>query len=180
MRNFKTEGIVIKRRNFGEADRILTLLTKRGGKIQIKALGVRKITSRRSPHIELLNHSLLTLYKGRNLPILTEAETLEEFSAIKDNLIKIGFAYHICELIDGLCPENQENHSIFILLQSTLRDLSEKDDIVTIIHDFEITLLTNLGFYPQNRPSKNLDTISFIERILERKLKTKQFLPRLS
>lgn len=180
MRNIKTEGIIIKRRNFGEADRILTLLTKKGEKIQIKALGVRKINSRRSPHIELLNHSLLALYKGRSLPILTEAETLEEFSRIKNNLIKVGFAYHICELIDGLCPENQENRSIFFLLQNTLKDLSEKEDIVTIIHNFEITLLTNLGFYPQNNLSENLDTVSFIERILERKLRTKQFLHRLS
>lgn len=180
MRNVKIEGIVIKRRNFGEADRILTLLTRKGEKIQIKALGVRKINSRRSPHIELLNHSLLTLYNGRNSLILTEAQTLEEFSKIKDNLIKVGFAYHICELIDGLCPENQENLSIFFLLKNTLKDLSEKEDIVTIIHHFEITLLTNLGFYPQNNLLKNLDTTSFIERILERKLRTKQFLPRLS
>ena len=62
-RAYKTEAIIIKRRNFGEADRILTILTKNYGKIQVRAPGVRKITSRRSSHIELLNFSSLTLYR---------------------------------------------------------------------------------------------------------------------
>ena len=60
MRSFKTEGIVIKRRNFNEADRIITVFSKRNGKINIKASGVRKITSRRSPHLELLNYSIFS------------------------------------------------------------------------------------------------------------------------
>lgn len=180
MRSFKVEGIIIKRRNFGEADRILTVFTKRGGKIQIKALGVRKITSRRSPHIELLNYSLLSLHKGRNLPILTEAQTLEDFSSIKDNLIKVGFAYHICELIDGLCPENQENKTVFFLTLKSLERLSKEKQIVDIIHEFEIALLANLGFYPRSHLIQDLDTQSFIERILERRLKSKQIIPRFA
>ncbi|MDP3988452.1 MAG: DNA repair protein RecO [Candidatus Levybacteria bacterium] len=179
MRSFKTEGIVIKRRNFGEADRILTVFGKHSGKIQIKAGGVRRITSRRSGHIELLNHSMLSLYKGKSLPILTEAQTVDDFSSIKNNLTKIGFAYHICELIDGLCAENQENRDIFFLLKNTLDKLSKEDEIVFIIHEFEIELLTLLGFWPRNRPAQNLNTSVFIERILERKLKTKPLLSRL-
>src|SRR3990167_4660571 len=108
MRTYKTEGIIIKRKNFGEADRIITVLTRNHGKIQVKATGVRKIQSRRSSHVELLNHASLFIYKGRgSLPILTEAETIDSFQDIKNDLTKVGFAYHICELIDGLCAENQ-------------------------------------------------------------------------
>ncbi|PIZ97846.1 MAG: DNA repair protein RecO, partial [Candidatus Levybacteria bacterium CG_4_10_14_0_2_um_filter_35_8] len=59
MNSYKTEGIVIKRRNLGEADKILTIFTKRYGKIQVKAPGIRKINSRRSPHVELLNYSAI-------------------------------------------------------------------------------------------------------------------------
>jgi len=178
MRSFKTEGIVIKRRNFGEADRILTVFTKRGGKVSIKALGVRRITSRRSPHVELLNYSSFSLYQGRSLPILTEAQTLEDFSQIKDNLTKVGFCYHICELINGLCPENQENQTVFSLLLATLRQLSAEEKIVEIIHDFEINLLVHLGYYKYSSLSKNFDSSAFIEQILEKKLKVKQILPR--
>lgn len=178
MRSYKTEGIVIKRRNFGEADRILTVFTKRQGKIVVKAIGVRRINSRRSSHIELLNHSFLALHKGQSLPILTEVETIEDFSGIKKNLTKVGFAYHICELIDGLCAENQENKTVFALLLETLKRLSKEEDVADIIYGFEITLLINLGFYPRMRFVQNLNTQVFIEQILERKLKSKQLFHR--
>jgi DNA repair protein RecO (recombination protein O) len=128
MRSFRTEGIIIKRRNFGEADRILTVLTRDYGKIQVKAAGVRKITSRRSAHIELLNHTVINLYRGHTFSILTEAKVIEDFAAIKAQFDKVGFAYHLCELIDGLCPENQENRKVFFLLQKTLQGLSHENE----------------------------------------------------
>jgi len=129
MRNFRTEGIIIKRKNFGEADRILTVMTRDYGKLKIKATGVRKITSRRAAHIELLNHTILHLYKGNIFATLTEAKMLDDFSEIKENFNKVGLAYHLCELVDGLCPENQENRNVFDLLQKTLTDISQKEDI---------------------------------------------------
>ena len=129
MRSFRTEGIIIKRRNFGEADRILTVMTRDYGKLQIKAAGVRKITSRRSAHIELLNHTVLHLYKGHTFSVLTEAKVLDDFAHVKEHFDKVGFAYHLCELVDGLCPENQENRNVFFLLQNTLRKLSQQEDI---------------------------------------------------
>lgn len=176
MRNHKTEGIILKRRNIYEADRILTVFTKKHGKIKVKAVGVRRINSRRSPHIELLNYGILSLYTSKTMSILTEIETLENFSEIKKNLTKVGFAYHLCELVDGLCPENQENAFIFNLLRRTLLRLSCEEDIAIIIHEFEIELLTNLGYYKNNLIQKEEDTALIIENILERKLKTKQIL----
>lgn len=173
-RSFKTEGIVIKRRNFGEADRILTVFSKRNGKIQVKANGVRKITSRRSSHIELLNYSLFNLYSGRNLPILTEVETFENFSFIKEDLTKVGFAYHICELVDGLCAENQENRKVLELLLNVFSKLSKEENIADIIHEFEVDLLVNLGFFRHVNSLQHFNSSSFIEELLERKLKAKQ------
>jgi hypothetical protein len=128
MRNFRTEGIIIKRRNFNEADRLLTVMTREYGKIQIKAVGVRKITSRRGAHVELLNHTILHLYKGHTFSLLTEAKMLDDFSSIKENFEKVGLAYHLCELVDGLCPENQENNNVFSLLQNTLTMLAHQKE----------------------------------------------------
>lgn len=182
MRTFKTEGIIIKRRNIGEADRFLSVFTKHHGKITIKAVGVRRIMSRRSGHVELLNHAVLTLYKssGYALPILTESQALEDFSEIKRDLIRIGFAYHICELIDGLCPENQDNRAVFFLLQDTLARLSTGDDTLSIIHEFEIELLTLLGYWHKPQvASQNLNTQYFIEGILERKLRSRAIFSKL-
>lgn len=178
MRNFKTVGIVIKRRNTGEADRILTVFTKKQGKISIKAVGVRRVQSRRSPHIELLNRSMLTLYQGRGMSVLTEAETLEDFSDIKSDLAKIGFAYHICELVDGLCPQHQENRKVYELLETALARLATENDIVSTIHEFEIDLLNTLGFFPRHRVTDSFNTTSFIESLLERRLKSRQILPK--
>ena len=177
MRSYKTEGIVIKRRNFGEAGRLLTVFSKKHGKIQIKAVGVRKINSRRSSHIELLNYSTFSLYKGKSMALLTEVSNIEDFSEIKEDLAKMGFAYHVCELVDGLCAENQENEEIFYLLQKTLKRLSLESDVSQVIREFEIELLTKLGFYKQSNITQNLNMSAFIEQILERKLKTKQMLP---
>ncbi len=176
MRSYKTEGIIIKRRNFGEADRIITVFTKLNGKIQIKAAGVRRITSRRSSHVELLNHSFLTLYKGRSLPILTEAQTVEDFSSLKNNLKMIGIAYHLCELIDSLCAENQEHPLVFSLFLQTLAGLSEGKDAKQVVHNFENTLLAELGFSLHTPLIRTIDTHTAIENILERKLKTTQLL----
>lgn len=206
MRTYKTEAIVIKRRNIGEADRILTIFTKDQGKCIVSAKGIRRIPSRRSAHVELLNNSILTLYQARHSPILVEAVSLQTFDLLKQDLGKIGFAYHICELIDGLCPENQEHHQVYFLLKNTLHRLNRcslsfrsasggeksqgdlsvatsafgeatlsRDDMLMIIHEFEVELLTLLGYWHKPQAaSLSMDTQAFIENILERRLKSKR------
>lgn len=179
MRTHKIEGIVVKRRNLGEADRVLTILSKEFGKISVKAPGVRRIPSRRSSHVELLNHSQFTLYSGSKtfMPIVTEAQTLEDFSSIKDNLNKIGYAYYICELINGLCAYNQENKSVFFHLKSTLYALAQTSDALNLIKNFEKNLLAQLGFWSEAKLLQTQDSRMVMERLLERKIKTLRVLP---
>lgn len=186
MRNFKTEGIIIKRRNYKDSDRILTVLTKTHGKIYIRAAGVRKITSRRAGHIEPLNHCILSLYQGKAFPVLTEATTINNFSDIKKDLDMVGYAYHLCELIDGLCPENQENMRVFSLFQEALGRIGKSENIKEVIRAFEMQLLSTLGFLSesrQNGPEANFaqmfDTQDFIENILERRLKSRNIFTKL-
>lgn len=176
MRNYRVEGIVIRRRNVGEADRIVTLFTKDSGKIQVKALGVRKLTSRRAAHIELLNHVVLTVHKARALPIVTEAQTVHAFSDIKKTLRSVGMGYHICELIDGLCPENQENTGVFSLLQNALKDLT-RENINETVDQFEKELLMLLGFLPRKH-YVNVNTQYLIEQLLERRLRSRRYFHR--
>ncbi len=177
MRSYKTEGIVLKRQNFSEADRILTVFTRTHGKIKILAKGVRRIKSRRGPNIELFNHVTLFLHQGRNFDILTEAQAQNTFPQIRKKLELIGLAYYVCELVDGLCAENQPHPKVFELLIKILNELENN-----VIRKFELSLLSELGFLPaspdasQGRPTLslvNLNTTFFIEQILERKLKTK-------
>lgn len=179
MRTIRVEGIILKRRNVGEADRILTVFTKEFGKMQIKAKNVRKIASKRSSHVEPLNLSVLSLYKGYALPILTEAATIESFSSIKEDLSRIGFAYHLCELVDGLCPENQEQQEVFFLLKNVLSKLALGTDIAMTIHEFEVSLLTVLGYWSSQTKLQNVDLSYLIEGLLERRLKSRQILTKL-
>jgi len=180
MRSFRTEGIVIKRSNYSEADRIVTIFTKQSGKITVRATGVRKIASRRSPHLELLNYCIFGLYQGKNMPVLTEVESKESFSLLKKDLKRIGLALHVCELIDGLCAENQENEDIFMLLGRTLRKLSKEENLSQVVYEFELELLRLLGFRKTSESDLRINTQELIENILERRLKTRQILPQLS
>ena len=189
MRAYKIEGIVLKRRNFGEADRILTVLSRESGKISIKAPGVRKIHSRRSSHVELLNHSQFTLYKSSKtfMPIVTEAQTLEDFRGVKKNLKKIGYAYYICELINGLCADSQENRSVFFLLKNVLGKLAAEENSGKLVSNFEKELLRILGFWREaamletpasaKASAGKHDSRIVMERLLERKLKTIRVMP---
>ena len=179
MRTYKVEGIVLKRRNLGEADRILTILSKELGKITVKAPGVRRIPSRRSSHVELLNLSQFTLYSGSKtfLPIVTEAQTFEDFSSIKSDLRKIGLALYICELINGLCADNQENRGVFIHLKTVLLELSKTSDTQSLIRKFEKNLLAELGFWSEAKLLEAQDSQVVMERLLERKLKTLRIMP---
>lgn len=178
MRTLKTEGIVIRRRNIGEADKILTIFTRDLGKVQVKAKGVRRITSRRSPHIELLNHASVSLYKSEKMSILTEAQVIEDYEGLKKNLTRVWAAYHLCELVDGLCPENQEHENVFTLLTTTLTKLSYEKQLKPLIHDFEVQLLTILGFWHEGE-AKEKNTQALIEELLERRLKSKYLFSKL-
>jgi DNA repair protein RecO (recombination protein O) len=178
MRSFKTDAIIIKRRNIGESDKIVTALTKRFGKISLKAAGVRKITSKRSPHIEPLNFTTIGFYKGKGMPVLIEADVRDSFPKIKNDLKKVAYAYYVCELIDSLCPDGQEIPSAFLLLEDVLRKIEKEVETLLLIKKFEIDLLNILGYF--NSDDKNEEDLSIVvEQIIERKLKTKQILPRL-
>lgn len=173
-RHYKTEGIILKRINFGEADRIITVFTAKHGKIKVLAKGVRRITSRRGPNIELFNLATLFVHKGKTFDILTEAITIDTFENIRKKLDLISLAYYVCELIDGLCAEHQPHPQVYELLTKTLNELDHG-----LIQKFETTLLSELGFLPINK-SFNFDTTAYIEQILERKLKTKKLLAKLT
>ena len=175
MRTFRVEGIIIKRKDLGEADIILTVFTKQKGKIQVIAKGVRKVISRRSPHTELLNLSVMGLYSGRML-ILTEASTIDSFSDIKNDLKKATYAFYVCELVDGLLAENQEHKQIFDLIKRCLFEIEIVDNPKPVIKKFEQEILILLGFWPKERLFLE-DSEGYIENIMERKIKTKRILP---
>jgi len=149
IRLYRTEAIVLKRLDFGEADRILTLYTPDRGKVQAIAKGVRRIASRKSGHVELFTHTGLLLAEGRNLDVVTQAETVRAFRRIREDLIRTTYAYHIAELVDRFTQEGVESPATFDLLRDALAALTEAEDPSLVARFFEVKLLGYLGFRPQ-------------------------------
>lgn len=145
MPSLTVEGLILKRANFGEADRMLTILTKNLGKISVIARGVRKITSRRAGNVELLNLVKVGLFQAKGYT-LTEAESIETFPRIKSNLAISTAAFHILELSNKLLPENDPNFRAYDLIVLTLRKLEENPRQL-LQRAFEIKFLDILGFF---------------------------------
>jgi len=155
MRVLRTEGIILKRKNLGEADRILTVFTLHHGKIVILAKGIRRITSRRAGHVELLNRVIIYLHQSRGMPIVTEAKSLDTFSTLKNDLTLSSYAYHILELVDKLTAENQENPKLYEHLVEVLRRLSVNPRQI-LVRAFEAKILSGLGFVSFRNPKLSI------------------------
>lgn len=180
-RAYKTEGIIIKRINFGEADRIITIFTKHHGKIKAIAKGIRKIKSRRAPHLELFNQAILFLNQGKNFDLISQAQIINSFSNLRKDLKRVGLAFEVCELVDQLTREGQSQRQVFDFLVVCLNDLSHfnKERAEEVVRTFELRLLESLGFLAKDRVLKNLNIERFVEEISERELKTKKFLSKI-
>lgn len=145
MQGIKVEGIILKRRDLGEADRILTVFSFQRGKISVLAKGVRRITSRRAGNVELLNRVILYLYPAKSFLILTEASSLDTYQKLKADLTLSAYAFHLIEVVDRLTAENQENGILYEHLVSVLLWLS-RNPRQLLVRAFEVKILSNLGF----------------------------------
>lgn len=145
----QSEAIVLRRHDYGEADRILTLFSRDRGKIRAIAKGVRRIASRKSGHIELFTRCRLLLAKGRNLEVVTQAEMLDAYPALRDDLVRTAYAYHLAELTDRLTAEESPVPGIFQLLADMLAALCQADDPSLVARFFEVRLLGLAGYRPQ-------------------------------
>lgn len=181
-RNLKTKGIIIKRSNYGEADRILTVLTEKYGKIKILAKGIRKINSRRGGNVELLNYADITVYSSKNFDLLQEAQVLFSHQKIKENLKKTALAYHLCEIVDGLCPEKEINQNIFHIMLNNFQEIEIYTNNIFLFNTFPFKyfLIRELGYWPKDKEMIPQQIDGFLESLLERKLKSLKFIQKIS
>jgi len=149
-RSFRVDAVVLRHSDYGEADRLLTLYTRQLGKTRAIAKGARKIASRKAGHIEPFTHVRLQLAKGRDTLIVTQADTVDAYLSLRDDLLLTSHASYVLELLDRFTYEDEtENSSIFRLLTETLSRLSSDLDPWLVIRYYEVRLLDHLGFRPQ-------------------------------
>jgi DNA repair protein RecO (recombination protein O) len=147
-RVYKTQAIVLRQRKLGEADKIVTLYTAHGGKVDAVAKGVRRTKSRLAGHLEPLTLGSYLLAEGRELDIVTQAETVDAFAAMRDDLERVSRGLYCAELVERLTPERSEGNPIFRLLQQTLGYLSTEASYDLAVRRFELRLLGELGYHP--------------------------------
>jgi DNA repair protein RecO (recombination protein O) len=122
---YRDEGIVLRTHKLGEADRIVSVLTRGHGKVRAVAKGVRKTKSRFGARVEPPTHLQLQLYEGRSeLHIVDQVETLDHFGAIRGDLDRLTRAVSMLEAADQLGLEGEPNPPLFQMLLGALRALA--------------------------------------------------------
>lgn len=148
-RLYKTEAIILRSRKLGEADRVLTLFTPTLGKIEAKARGVRKTTSRLSGHLQPLMRGMLSLARGHSLDVVTGVETLEAFRPLREDLDLLSRALYVAEITDRMTAEAVHNYPTYRYLLETLQRLQNAPDPDAALRYFEMKLLDQAGFRPE-------------------------------
>jgi DNA repair protein RecO (recombination protein O) len=149
-RSFRVDAVVLRHSDYGEADRLLTLYTRQLGKTRVIAKGARKIASRKAGHIEPFTHVKMQLAQGRDMLILTQADTVDAYQPLREDLILTSQASYVLELLDRFTYQDEiENPGLFRLLTETLSRLAAQADPWLVIRYYEMRLLDHLGFRPQ-------------------------------
>ena len=184
-RTYPTEAIILKQSNLGEADRILTLFTPYKGKFSAVAKGIRRPISKKTGHLELLCRSQLHIAVGRNLDIVTQAQGLESFLHMREELWHLTCGLYLTELVERFIEENTPHTDVYKLLLESLRTLdndaleaqqqrqktkdvsqeeqtseanAQHDRTKLLMRYFEIYLLSSAGYEPVLRTCANCDT----------------------
>lgn len=146
----KTEGIILKRTNYKDADRILSIFTKDLGKISAIAKGVRKIESKKRSHLELLNQSIIYLIKTGDYYLITQATSTKSYKNIKKNIDLTECSLVILEVLIKSLQENEKNETIYRLTLKTFDFLDKSQNKIFIIA-FMIKHLRIEGFYSKKQ-----------------------------
>lgn len=147
-RVYTTEGVILHRRNIGEADSIFTVFSPTEGKFDAVAKGVRKARSHMRGHLEPLTRSKLLIAHGRTLDVFTQAETITGYRTLREDLDLCGAAVYCCELVVRFTAERQEHRELYDLLLDILDALDARAPLHALRY-FELQLLGLMGYEPQ-------------------------------
>ncbi len=164
-RVYVTEAVILRRADYGEADRLLTLMTPQLGKVRVIAKGARKITSRKAGHIELFARVRLLLARGRTFDIVSQAEVIEAHRPLREDLLRGGYAHYVGELIDQFTQEGNEDPALYDLLANGLMWICETPQPALAARYFEMRLLTIAGYRPQLFHCARTDAILEVDQL---------------
>jgi DNA repair protein RecO (recombination protein O) len=148
-RLYRTEAVVLRRQDLGETDRLLTLFTPGQGKLRAVAKGVRRPGSRKAGHLEPFSRADLLLARGRELDVITQAETLREHRGLREDLLRLGQAAALVELVDRFAVEQEGHPALYRLLVDMLAELDAGQEPAAVLRYFQLRLLELVGYQPE-------------------------------
>ena len=180
MNSYSDLGIVLKRSNLGEADKLITLYTQRHGKVTAIARGLRKPSSKRAGSLELFNVVKSSFIKGKGgLDTLAEVQILASFPAWRRYLGRVNLAYQLAEVVDKLTPDHQPHPEIFEILSLALSQISSLgSDWELKIKNLKLKILVELGYWPRTKEFIG-EIDQFIEGLINRPLNSSKLLEKL-
>jgi len=123
--HYRTQGIVLKKVDQGEADRMFTFYTKDFGKLEVLGRGVRKIKSKLRGGLETFRFSEVEFIQGRVYKTITDVRLIDSFKNLRNDLKKLTLAYRLSELLDNLVKGEEPEERIWVLLKSTFQRLND-------------------------------------------------------
>lgn len=172
-----TRAFVLKRSNYSETDKILLLYTRELGKIRVLAKGIRRITSRRASFVELFRESIITIRNSKSMLLLSEASSAnpEKYTL---SLAKMSALYFLMEVIDKIIPERVVQQDLYDVIISEMNIIVQLDDsqVFTRAYALSVKLLRFLGFINEKTVLSEEELVTFIERISEKRFKSRVLL----
>mgnify|MGYP001189422833 CR=1 FL=1 len=147
-RTYKTEGVVIRHSSSGEADLILAIYTADYGTIHVVGRGLRRAKSRLAGHLQPLSHVAIQLIRGKGIDIVTGADTLHGYIALRSNLEGIARGLVCVEMVEAFAPEEQPNQELYKLLLDALGLLNDGEGDRLMWH-FAFHVLRAMGYMPE-------------------------------
>ena len=144
---YRDEGVVLRTMRLGEADRIVSMLTRQHGKVRAVVKGVRRTTSKFGGRLEPLTHLALLCWRGRELDIVNQAEVLDGFRAVREDLSRVAKAFTVLEVADQLVQEHHPAPRLYDMVVGALRAL-EADDSAYLVPGFLLKALALEGSAP--------------------------------
>jgi len=142
------QGIVLRSYPFGEADRVVVLLSPNHGKLRTVAKGVRKTTSRFGGRLEPFTHVDLVLYEGRSLDTITQVSVIDAFPHLRNELDRVLAAGTMVEVMDAVTEEGEGAVRAFLLLQRGLRALEAGPRHPDLVAAFLLKVADVVGVAP--------------------------------
>lgn len=169
---YKVEAFVIRRTEILHKDIVVTLFAKEFGKVRAIAKGVKKLTSRRAPHLQTANLLIATLQQRHEVYYVNQTQLISGFAQLKEDPLKLNFIYVLFFILDRLLPENQPEERVYRITKNFVVVVSKSaHPKIAILSECVYKILQILG-YLHDAPLTFGEVIQTTEEIIHEKIPT--------